>query len=236
MSFREQAKRKITVLLAGLSMVATVPVAAQPDAREVLASVRASQAAQEQSFTGRLRTSSSRAKIVVPFQLTMSGGTTTYRFDNPPESLILHLDGDDARLERRTGRQRAKGVEKSEFAEAVRGTDITYEDLSLHFLYWSNSRVLGQENIGTRNCWVVQAIPPRGGSQYDYVRLWVEKSGALMKAECYVDGKLVKRFEVRNVQRNPDGRGYLLKTMRIQRMDQQSKERSTTYLEVRPAS
>jgi len=82
-----------------------------------------------------------------------------------------------------------------------------------------------------RHCWVVQAVPSsHGESQYDMVRLWVEKSGGLLKAECYSHGKLAKSFQVRNVQHSSQG-GYVLKTLRVE----QAGKDEPTYLELDPA-
>jgi hypothetical protein len=116
----------------------------------------------------------------------------------------------------------------------VRGTDITYEDLAMGFLYWNNAKVIGDENLMTRRCWVVQAVPSGRESQYDTVRLWIEKTGGLLRAECFIRGKLVKRFEVRSVQRAPGG-GYVLKTLTVQRMDAAGKDRYPTRLVLTPS-
>lgn len=201
----------------------------RPEARELMAMVRANQAAQEQAFTGRLRTSGSRERIVVPFQLTMAGGTITYQFSDPAQTIRVRLGENDSRIE-------TSGADSGKTAldTPVRGTDVTFEDIALKFLYWTNARTLGEELVGSRNCWVVQAAPPRGGSQYDLVRLWIEKSGALLKADCYREGKRVRRFEVRGVQRSPSGSGYILKSMRIQRAGEDGRELAPTYLEITP--
>ncbi len=228
----------LTVISAGLALGLPGMADARdntPDAREVLALVRNNQSAQNQDFAGRLRMSSSSAKVVVPFRLTMSGGRITYLFDHPKEAFVLRFGDSGARLEHVAGTGKTSSVPKGRYDERVRGTDITYEDLALQFLYWNNAKVVGEDTMSTRRCWVVEAVPPsRNVSQYDRVRLWVEKGGALMKAECFNGGKLAKRFEVRNVQKAPQGGGYILKSMRIQGMDEAGRDRSPTYLDVQP--
>jgi hypothetical protein len=59
-------------------------------------------------------------------------------------------------------------------------------------------------------------------------------SGALTRMEGYDrTGKLIKRFEVRNLQKLDDG-SWALKQMRIQAMDgARSADRTPTYLELR---
>jgi len=58
-----------------------------PDARAILKSVRAAQAAQQQSLTGRVRSGWKS----VPFKLTMSGNTIRWEFSDPSQTLQLRL-------------------------------------------------------------------------------------------------------------------------------------------------
>jgi hypothetical protein len=208
---------------------------AAPSAQEVLRLARASETAQNIDFAGKLTTSSNRRKVAVPFRLSMRGPTITYQFvDAPPEALILRMGEKGSRLERAIGSGRTKTVSGDKLDDLVRGTDITYEDLALGFLYWNNAKIVGEQTLKTRKCWIVQATPPNpGASQYDTVRLWIEKTGGLLRAECFVRGKLAKRFEVSSVQKAPGG-GYVLKTLNIQRMDAGGKDHYPTRLVLTP--
>jgi hypothetical protein len=55
----------------------------------------------------------------------------------------------------------------------------------------------------------------------------------MLQAECYFRAKLIRRFSVINVQSAHDTGGYILKSMRIDRMDASGKGSHPTYLEVR---
>jgi len=216
----------------GAALLALLPLpagaAAQPSASELLALVRASESQQNRNLSGRLRTSSSRGKVVVPFAMLMRPGSITYQFTNPAEQLTLSMGAKGSKLTRSGG----KGSVRLD--EMVRGTDITYEDLALRFLYWNNAKVIKTDTAMTRKCWVVQAHPnARGESQYDTVLLWIEKTGGLLRAECFAEGQLLRRFEVRSVQQARDsGGGYVLKSMRIQSIDASGRDRSPTYLDI----
>ena len=87
---------------------------------------------------------------------------------------------------------------------------MTYEDLAFKFLYWPTARVLGEENVRTRNCWKLQLHAPSRESQYSNVLLWIDKaSGALMRMEGYDwNAQLAKRFEVVSAQKI-EGRWFL---------------------------
>ena len=206
-----------------------------PSARDLLALVRANQAGQNRDLTGQLRMSTSEEKIVIPFKLFLRGDAITYQFTDKPEALVLRLGDKGSRLDRVTGSGKTEKIIGAKLDDLVRGTDISYEDLSLKFLYWTNAVVeKEQESIKMRNCWIVRAVPSRKNeSQYDMARLWIESTGGLLRAECYSRGKLMRRFSVVNVQSAHDTGGYILKTMTIQRMDGESKDHYPTYLEVR---
>jgi hypothetical protein len=198
-----------------------------PDAKDILASVRLSQAQQEVNLDGQLREN----EKVIPFRLTQTGPVIRYSFSNPDEALQLRLGESDSRLEEVT----RSGVEKitpAQFDHKVRGTSVTYEDLALKFLYWQNARVTGENSIRTRYCWKVELKAPSRQSQYSNVYLWVDKEGgALMRMDGFDwNGKLAKRFEVISAQKI-EGRWFL---KQIEMMDPiTGKVQSRTYLEIK---
>jgi len=122
----------------------------------------------------------------------------------------------------------------SKLKQKIRGTGVTYEDLAFKFLYWPATRVLGEENVRTRNCWKLQLRAPSRESQYSNVLLWIDKtSGALMRMEGYDwNTQLAKRFEVVSAQKI-EGR-WFLKQMRIEDLEPgTNRVQSRTYLEVK---
>jgi hypothetical protein len=213
-----------------LALAAAIPaLAAPPSAKEILESVRLRQAQQEMNLQGQIR----EGATIVPFRLTQTGPVIRYTFSKPDEALQLRLGENDSRLEEVT----REGVEKitpAQFDHKVRGTAITYEDLSLKFLYWPNARVTGENSISLRNCWKLELKAPNRQSQYSNVWLWVDKEGgALMKLEGYDwNGKLAKRFTVVSGQKIEDR--WFLKEMRIEEFDPGTgKPRARTYLEIK---
>jgi hypothetical protein len=201
----------------------------RPSAQEILASVRMRQAQQRIDLQGQLRQD---AKIV-PFRLTQTGPIVRYSFSNPDEVLELRLGENDSRLDIVTDTDTQK-LAASKLGEEVRGTGISYEDLSLRFLYWPKASVVGEQELRTRPCWKLQLLAPSHDSQYGTIWLWVDKdSGALMRMEGYDwKGQLLKRFEVVSAQKI-DNR-WFLKQMRIEQFDPETKKvQSRTYLEIK---
>ena len=199
-----------------------------PSARDILESVRMRQVLQQVDLHGQLRQEST----VVPFQLIQSGSVVRYLFSNPAETLQLQLGETDSRLEEIT----SEGTEKirpAQFDQKVRGTDVTYEDIALKFLYWPDAKLLGIETITTGNCWKVELRPGSSRSQYARVVVWIQQaSGALVKLEGY-DSKnqLIKRFNVVSAQKIQDR--WYLKQMRIETFQPGTNHvLSRTYLEI----
>jgi len=203
--------------------------AAVPSANEILASVRMIEARQQIDLQGQLREND----IVIPFRLIQNGPLIRYSFTNPDEVLQLRLGQNSSRLDLVTD----TGTEKfaaEKLNQKIRGTSLTYEDLAFKFLYWQTARVLGEENVRTRNCWKLQLRAPSRESQYSNVLLWIDKtSGALMRMEGYDwNAQIVKRFEVVSAQKI-DNR-WFLKQMRIEELQPGTNHaQSRTYLEIK---
>lgn len=218
-----------SLFLVAIAAAASAMAAPAPSAKEILESVRLRQAQQDLELQGQLR----EGETVVPFRLTQAGPVIRYTFSNPDEALQLRLGDNDSRLEEVT-REGVDKITAAQFDHKVRGTGVTYEDLSLKFLYWSNAQVTGENSIRTRNCWKLELKAPNRQSQYSNIWLWVDKSGgALMRMDGYDwNAKLVKRFEVISAQKIDDR--WFLKQMRIEEFDPATgKVRSRTYLEIK---
>ena len=203
--------------------------AAVPSANEILASVRMIEARQQIDLQGQLREND----IVIPFRLIQNGPLIRYSFTNPDEVLQLRLGQNSSRLDLVTD----TGTEKfatEKLSQKIRGTSLTYEDLAFKFLYWQSARILGEENVRTRNCWKLQLRAPSRESQYSNVLLWIDKaSGALMRMEGYDwNAQLVKRFEAVSAQKI-DNR-WFLKQMRIEELQPGTNHaQARTYLEIK---
>ena len=187
------------------------------------------QAHQQLDLQGQLR----QDTIVVPFHLTQNGPVIRYSFTNPPETLQLRLEEKGSKLEVIT-RSGTEKIAPAQFDQKVRGTDVTFEELALKFLYWPNAQLTGEETINTRWCWKIKLTAPSRESQYSSINIWVDKAGgALMRVEGFDwNGKLAKRFEVISGQKI-EGR-WFLKQMRIEALRPGTKRvQSRTYLEIK---
>ena len=219
-------------MVLSLWFVAGAPAEETPDARDILRTVRIAQASQHQVLHGRLRT---RGKIS-PFRMVIDGPTIRYEFREPPQTIQLRLLDRDSRLEEIT-RDGSERVSAARFDDLVRGSDISYEDLAMKFLYWPRATVEGEQMMLLRKCWKIRVEPPaKNDSQYSRVMLWIDKdTGALMQAEAFAGaGKFARRFKVISGQKI--GGTWLLKSMRIEAPGLPGeKDRTPTYLEIEGA-
>ena len=204
---------------------------AQEDPNAILDQIRFAQARISKPLTGRLRPEDGAS---IPLQLQLKGSEIDYQFSGPPETLKLQLTDSGSILsdEEAGARQTLAGPK---LQEPVRGTDITFEDLSLRFIYWKNARLNGEQRVRAITCSIVDVQPPSRNSEYSTVRLWIAKDrGALIKAEGFDwQGKLVKRFEIISGQRVEEK--TIFKQIRIERISADTgKVVSRTYLELDP--
>jgi outer membrane lipoprotein-sorting protein len=223
-----QAKK---LVCSGLFLCALIPQLSrgQEDANAILDEIRSAQAHISQPLSGRLRPENGDS---IPFQLLLRGSEFDYKFANPTETIKLQLTDTGSVLTDQTvnGQQVLSGARLN---ESVRGTDVTYEDLSLRFIYWKNAKYEGEQRVRTITCSIVLVQASSRNTEYGAVRLWIAKDrGALIKAEGFNwQGKAVKRFEVISGQ-EIEGK-TIFKQIRIEGLDPQTgKVISRTYLEL----
>jgi hypothetical protein len=221
-------------------MIAPCPAAeAPPTGEEILRLVRMSQAMQDlHRLRGKLRIEKSDLdeKLegrIYPFDLTMSGNVIRFVFSDPPKEIInLDLNANGTTLTRVTAGGRVE-MPAALYGERVRQTAINFEDLSMRFLYWPNSKVLGEDSISFQKCWKVRVQNPDQRGPYGVVDLWVHKdSGAMIQMQAYDrKGRKLKEFKVRKVHRHE--KAYILQQMRVESYNvDTNKPVGRTYLEI----
>lgn len=99
----------------------------------------------------------------------------------------------------------------------IQGSDISWTDLTLSFLWWTNGTITGTEDVIERPCHVIDIKAPEGEKgQYSKVRLWVEKQAfLLLKADGYdARGETLRTLWVKSFKKIGDR--WMLKDMEIQ--------------------
>lgn len=112
----------------------------------------------------------------------------------------------------------------------IGGTDISWMDLSLSFLWWPGGVTRGAGEVRGRTCWVMDLpAPDEAFSGCSGVRLWVDpKIGIMLRAEAYGhQDQLMRRMEVKSFKKINDR--WVIKDIELTSFPSRHK----TYLRVR---
>lgn len=223
--------KQITLsLLAVLTIVATTHHAQADEAAErILKGVRHGTTLQNGKLTGHLRKSGKKT----PLTLTMKGKNISFQFFTNKKwgGFLMQLKEGRARLYE-TNQGKTKPFPAAKIGQSILNSDVTYEDLSLRFLYWKNATIVGEEIIKTQKCYKLRLINPSKDGRYDIVYIWVHKKyGALMQVAGYnKQGQLLKRFHVTELM--TVGKVQTLKKMNVETYKPgTNKVTGITYLE-----
>ena len=212
----KQARKAAASLFICIALTGSLP--ARPSGHEILTQAREMIRAQNISISGKIRTG---PKNIV-FQLTQQKGTSTYSFSDPLETVTVTLGEAGVKL---------SGVNAS--SARIRDSVLTYDDLTLRFLYWTTIEDQGTEKLRSLPCWKLRLDAPDKKATYAFVKLWVnQQSGAFIRAQAFDwNGTLAKQFDVVSTQ-TIEGR-YFLKSMKIQLFDKTLPNSETlSYLEI----
>lgn len=200
-------------------------------ADEVLKLVRYSYTLYDQDFEGVLRTSITHK---VPFLLSLKPDHIRFIFSDPAQAILVETKNRDFKLFEGEGGEKYAPVDASKYGEHVRGTDVTYDDLSMRFLYWPGARIVEEAKLKGRDTWLVRVRNPDGAGLYATVDCWIDKaSGGMMKMMGYNrQGRPVRRFEVLHGKKFGDI--WMVDDMRIETIDPGSgKVESSTRMQIK---
>jgi hypothetical protein len=200
----------IGFLCAFFVLICSSCLAAQ-NAEEILQSARLNPTSHPATLRAQIRGEGSPT----PLTISLKDRVISYEFIDPEQKILLQLDPDETKLSERL-KGSIKPISGSRLHDPIRDTGITYEDLSLGFLYWPRPALQGEQTIRTRPAWIIDLQAPTSEQIYGVARVWIDKeSGAILRIEGYdKKGLLLRRFEVVSAQKI-DGL-WMLKQMRIE--------------------
>lgn len=211
-----------------IGRILSIPDISAQDAETILQAARLSPTARPSILRAQIRGEGQPT----PLRIGLKDRVISYDFSTPSQTLLLKLDPKRTQLLERKG-SKVTPVTGSHLHDQVRDTGVTYQDLSLGFLYWPRPVLQGEETIKTRPAWKIDLQAPSDESVYGVARIWIDKeSGAILRIEGY-DKKslLLRRFEIISAQKI-DGL-WMLKQMRIESFEPGSPDPiSRRYLEV----
>lgn len=108
-------------------------------------------------------------------------------------------------------------AEMPDLGAPVQGTDFSWLDLSLCFLWWTDGTVAGREVVRGRPCFMVDVRPPQDEkSPYSLARLWIDEEIRMMlRAEAYArSGAPARSLWIKSVKKINDA--WMIKDMEIE--------------------
>jgi hypothetical protein len=205
-----------------------IPDISAQDAETILQAARLSPTARPSVLRAQIRGEGQPT----PLRIGLKDRVISYDFSNPSQTLLLKLDPNKTQLLERKG-SKVTPVTGPHLHDQVRDTGVTYQDLSLGFLYWPRPVLQGEETVKTRPAWKIDLQAPSDEPVYGVARIWIDKeSGAILRIEGYdKKGLLLRRFEIISAQKI-DGL-WMLKQMRIESFEPGNSDPiSRRYLEV----
>jgi hypothetical protein len=219
-------KSALRILFAAVVLSSNLPAPAQretredplPDGKAVLQSVRRQMEGQGLDASGELQIRNADGEIerTMRIRFTLDWGA------EPPSAVFDLADAFGSPVARATIRRPAGKPAETTYEsgdplrpgpvpnpfDAVAGTDFTWADLTLDFLWWPGGRTCYNEMKLGRLCHVVVVpAPETGAGGPAAMKLWIDaEARALLQAEALdARGRGLRRLSVRSLKKTEEG-------------------------------
>ena len=203
------------------SFAASLAQEASPDAGQLLKRVRQGATLQEnKDIKGQIR----KRSVKIPFSMSLRGNLIAFQYQLNNVWNRFDLKFKDRGQEILSWKDGKAGVlPVAQYAVPIAGTDVTYEDLSMRYLYWPQAKIVRDDAASTvkgRDCWIVQIPNPNSGA------MW-QVDGIDRR------GELAKRFMIDSVMKLKDG-SWFFKRMKVEVRDPSNPRRtvSVSYIDM----
>ena len=219
-------------LASAILFAAVAPLHAQaPDANQMIRNIRLSATLQEFDLNGSIRGGGKK----FPIGLAVREENMQFNLGNG-ERFHIRLGDEKADLFTVADNGKTTLFPPAKLVQPIAGTDVTYEDLTLRFLYWPNAKLEAEENMNGADCYRIRLNNPGGQGAFGSVYVWVHKKyGAFWQIRAHDrGGKPIKEFLVNDVMQLPGKKAYTVKSMRVNTLEERGGEyrtKSVTYLD-----
>ncbi len=185
-----------------------------PDGDDLLRRVRAAMPAQPIRLDAELRTQNPRGEIirVLNARIDLDWGapvpTAEYqirdRFGRRRERFRISWPPGEAPVYAYAAGDPLEEAPVPNLYETIDGTEISWADLTLSFLWWRGAETVGTDRRRGRLCYVLDIpAPEEAPGGYSGVRLWVDpETHLLLQADAYdADEELARRLQVKSLRR-----------------------------------
>ncbi|WP_035601442.1 outer membrane lipoprotein-sorting protein [Haloferula sp. BvORR071] len=215
-------------LAAATLFAAVAPLHAQaPDADALIRSIRLSATVQKMDLNGVIHKDGSKDVGISMF--VREGNNLQFSLGNG-ERFHIRMGDENCELLTIDGDNKTSRFPVAKLATPIAGTDVTYEDLTLRFLYWQGAKLEGEEKVNGADCYRIALTNPGKDGAFGKVYVWVHKSyGAFWQVRAHDRaGNPIKEFQVNSVMQVPGGKGYTVKEMLVKTLEDKGGEYRTT--------
>jgi hypothetical protein len=214
-------------LFPAFALIASALSAHAQDADAMIKDIRLAASVQKSDLSGDIRKGGAKTPLTLflregDIQFELGGGDRFHIRMGDEKCTLLEIDPKT---------HATSPFPSAKLSAPVAGTDLTYEDLTLRFLYWPNAKLEGEEKSRGEDCYKVRLDNPGKEGSFGVVYVWIHrKYGAFWTIKAYDrKGEEIKEFDVLKVMKLPDG------TWTLQQMEIDTKAggkiQSTSYLE-----
>jgi len=220
--------KAIAALLFATAAVVAPLHAQQPDAAAMVRSIRLSATLQQMELKGSVR----KDNKATPVHLFVKENNMQFHIGNEKPFHIRMGDEKAELMEILDAKGATRPFPSARLAEPVASTDVSYEDLTLRFLYWPGAKFEGEEKANGDMCYKIRLDNPGKDGAYGVVYVWVHKKwGAFWQIRAHDrKGVPIKEFQVKEVMQLPDKKGFTIQQMRVNKLAG-DRIQSITYLE-----
>lgn len=217
------------ILYGSVMMISIGGVSADEKADRIIAATRYSATLQQQDLHGTM--TKNGKKTAISLFLRKENIQFLYKLGGEDKRFHMRLEEDRFDLLEIVG-GKTRRFDDKQLAQKINDTDLSYEDLSMRFLYWKGAKVMGEEKVSGQLCYKVRLEnPSKTAGDYRIVYVWAHKKyGALMKVMGYdAKGRPLKQFKVTDLMKV--GKEYTLEQMRVDTINpENNKVTGMTYL------
>ena len=199
------------------------------DAYEIMAKARYVSSLSKHDLSGNLKKNGRK----VPMKLYMRGKDIQMQYQ-PSEGqgwqgIHLQLKNDSCDLYDVYGSEMTKFSDEK-IGQSIANTDLSFEDVSMRFLYWPSPEIVGEETIMAQGCHIIRVYNPNLlQGNYAVCDLWIhKKAGALMRVKAFDQrAQHIKTFEASDLM-NVNGE-IMMRKMKVERL-KNGRVQSVSYM------
>jgi len=113
---------------------------------------------------------------------------------------------------------RLEPVPAPEWNDRIQGSDVTWLDVTLGFLWWKEPRLVGEATVKGRLCDLVEVVPPEPVPNCARIRLALDRELKMLLRAEEIDhrGRVTRQMWVRAVKKMGEGDRWMVRDLEVE--------------------